>query len=338
MITIALNGFGRIGRTFLRTIMLNATARKHIKIAVINIGPATIDSVAHMFKYDTIMGTFPGTVTTKQHKLIINSTPPIDIIAEVDPDKLDWKRYKIDWVVDATGHFTTRDKAELHLAAGAKHVLITAPAKREDVAIIPGVNISSFNPKKDRIVSLGSCTTNAFITMLKVLDDAFGIGDGFMTTTHAYTNTQVLLDVESDDIRRSRAAALNMIPTSTGASSMIDKVMPQLKGTIHAIAIRVPISIVSLIDFTFTAEKKLSVAAINKAFISASKKSMHAILDFTMEPLVSSDYAQSPFSVTIDGPLTAVQGKMGKVFGWYDNEWGYSSRLTDFLLYVAALH
>lgn len=337
MITIALNGFGRIGRTFIRTIVLNPQARKHIKIAAINIGPAKKEYVAHMFKYDTIMGTFPGTVTMKKNKLVINNSIHIDIITELDPKKIAWNHYKVDWVVDATGHFTTKEKATVHLASGARHVLITAPAKGEDAAIIPGVNMTSFNPKKDKIVSLGSCTTNAFVTMLKVLDDAFGVRDGFMTTTHAYTNSQVLLDVEDDDLRRSRAAALNIIPTSTGASSMVGKVIPNLDGKINAISIRVPVGIVSLIDLTFTAHKKMSVASINKAFVHAAKKSMPHIMGFTMEPLVSSDYAQNSLSVTIDGQLTAVQGSMGKVFGWYDNEWGYSMRLVDFLVYVDSL-
>lgn len=335
MITIALNGFGRIGRTFIRTLMLDPRARKHIKVAVINIGPAKKEYVAHMFKYDTIMGTFDGSVTMRQNKLIIDKVA-IDIIAELDPHKINWSKYHVDWVIDATGHFTTKEKAVQHLDAGAHHVLITAPAKGEDVAIIPGVNMDAFNPKKDKVVSLGSCTTNAFMTMLKVLDDTFEIQHGFMTTMHAYTNSQVLLDVENEDLRRARAAALNIIPTSTGASSMVGKVIPRLAGKIDAIAIRVPVSIVSLIDLTFTAKKAMTAAAINKAFVASTKKSMKNLIAFTMEPLVSSDFAQSPFSVTIDGQLTAVQGTMGKVFGWYDNEWGYSMRLIDFLLYVVA--
>lgn len=334
MITIALNGFGRIGRTFLRTIVLNPTARKHIKIAAINIGPAKMEYVAHMFKYDTIMGTFPGTAIMKKNKLIINDAITIDIIAQLDPAKINWHHYKVDWVIDATGHFTTKEKALSHIKSGARHVLITAPATGEDASIIPGINMDSFNPQKDKIVSLGSCTTNAFMTMLKVLDDVFDIQEGFMTTLHAYTNSQVLLDVEGEDLRRSRAATLNIIPTTTGASKMVGKIMPTLKGKIHAIAIRVPVGIVSLIDLTFTTAKKLSVDSINKAFMNASKKSMKHLMDFTMEPLVSSDFAQNPFSVTIDGQLTSVQGSMGKAFGWYDNEWGYSMRLVDFLIYV----
>lgn len=336
MLTIALNGFGRIGRTFIRTIVLDARARKHIKIAAINIGPAKKEYVAHMFKYDTIMGTFPGSVTMKKNKLVINDSITIDIIAELNPQKIDWRTYKVDWVVDATGHFITKEKAMAHLHSGAKHVLITAPASGEDAAIIPGVNMASFDPKKDKVVSLGSCTTNAFMTMLKVLDDAFTIQEGSMTTLHAYTNSQVLLDVESDDLRRARAAALNIIPTTTGASKMVGKVMPKLEGKINAIAIRVPVGIVSLIDLTFITAKKLSTTTINNAFIHASQQSLHNIMGFTMEPLVSSDFAQNPLSVTIDGQLTYAKGTMGKAFGWYDNEWGYSMRLVDFLLYVAS--
>jgi glyceraldehyde 3-phosphate dehydrogenase len=336
MIAIALNGFGRIGRTFIRTIVLDPNALKQIKIAVINIGPAKIENVAHMFMYDTVMGKFPGTVTMQGKQLIINDIA-IDIIAELDPQKINWKQHNIDWVVDATGKFTAREGAQKHLDAGAAHVLITAPAKNEDIAIIPGVNESQFNPNKDRIVSLGSCTTNAFVTMVKVVHETFGIQDAFMTTMHAYTNSQVLLDVEGEDLRRSRAAALNIIPTTTGASKMLGKIFPDLANKIHALAIRVPVAVVSLIDLSFTAKKPISIDAINGAFIKASTSSLKGIVGFTKEPLVSSDFIGSPFSVVIDGALTDVVGSMGKVFGWYDNEWGYSERLKDFLLYVSTL-
>lgn len=337
MITIALNGFGRIGRNFLRTILIDPKAVAKIKVAVINIGPAQLDMVAHMFKYDSIMGTFPGTVQMKNNQLIINNTIAIDVIAECNPGDIAWQAYNIDWVVDATGCFTHRNEAKKHLESGAKYVLITAPATEEDISIIPGVNEKAFNPKKDRIVSLGSCTTNAFITTLKILQDSFVIKEGFMTTIHAYTNSQVLLDVEDKDLRRSRAAALNIIPTTTGASKMVGKVMPELNGKINAIAIRVPVSIVSLIDLACVVERPISKNSINEAFINAANSSMKGIMGFSMEPLVSSDYSGSPFSVTIDGLLTDVQHNMVKLFGWYDNEWGYSMRLKDFLLYVSTL-
>lgn len=337
MITIALNGFGRIGRNFIRTIVLDPTALEKIKIAVVNVGPAEISSVAHMFKYDSIMGTFPGNARMNGNQLIINETLVIDIIAECDVEKINWRKYNIEWVVEATGCFTQRDQAECHLKAGARYVLITAPAQQEDIAIIPGVNENKFNPQKDHIVSLGSCTTNAFITTLKVLHDSFGITAGFMTTIHAYTNSQVLLDVEDSDLRRSRAAALNIIPTTTGANKMIDIIFPELAGKVHAMAIRVPVAVVSLIDLTFIAERPISIDHINTSFLKASENAMKGIIGFSDEPLVSSDYARSPFSVTIDSQLTDVEENMGKVFGWYDNEWGYSMRLKDFLLYVSSL-
>jgi glyceraldehyde-3-phosphate dehydrogenase type I len=335
MIQIAINGFGRIGRNFLRAVMQDKTAEKQLDIAVINIGPANPESVAHMFKYDSIMGTFLGSVEMDSSSLVVNGKP-IKIIAECDPSKIDWRSYKIDWVVESSGHFTKREQAQLHLDAGAPYVLITAPANDEDVAIIPGVNEEKFDPKTDHIVSLGSCTTNAFIPTLKVLHDAFGIERGFMTSIHAYTNSQVLLDVDDSDLRRSRAAALNIIPTTTGASKMLDKVMPELKGKVAAVAIRVPIAKVSIIDLTFSTKKPMTPETINNQFLKAASSNMAGILSVSMEPLVSSDYAGSPFSVTIDGELTKTVGStMGQVFGWYDNEWGYSMRVMDFLLYAS---
>ncbi len=334
MITIAINGFGRIGRSLLRILLQDKKAHEQIKVAVINVGPANPDFVAHMFQYDSIMGTFAGSVETKNNILTINGTS-IKIISEPDPSKINWKQYGIDWVVEASGCFTHRDKAKLHLDAGAAHVLITAPAKGEDIAIIPGVNEDKFNPQKDRIVSLGSCTTNAFIPTLKILNETFGITSGFMTTIHAYTNTQVLLDVDDTDLRRSRAAALNIIPTTTGASKMLDKIMPELAGKVDALAIRVPVAVGSLIDLSFQTESPITPESINAAFTKAAQTSMRGIVAVSMTPLVSSDYLGSEFSVIIDGLLTKTVGSMGKVFGWYDNEWGYSTRLKDFLMYVS---
>jgi glyceraldehyde 3-phosphate dehydrogenase len=316
-----------------RILLTDPRARKHITIGAINIGPAHIEHTAHLFKYDTIMGTFAGSVTMKGSSLIINDVS-IPIIAQVDPQKIGWRTYDIDWVVEATGHFTTRERAQYHITAGAHAVLITAPATHEDVAIIPGINEHQFNPARHTIVSLGSCTTNAFIPMLKIIDDAFGITHGLMTTTHAYTNSQVLLDIEGEDLRRSRAAALNIIPTTTGASSMLDKVMPSLAGKIKASSMRVPVGIVSLIDLSFCSSKSLTAKAINTAFIEASHGALKNIVAWTDVPLVSSDYQGNSFSVTVDGQLTDAVGTMGKVFGWYDNEWGYSSRLKDFLVYA----
>lgn len=334
MLRVAINGFGRIGRSFLRCILKDPIAREHLEIVAINIGPALPSFTAHMFKYDTLMGTYPADVRLDGDELVIDNYR-IKIIAQMDPRLTNWCNMDIDWVVECTGVFTHREGAAKHLQAGAKHVLISAPAKDEDVAIIPGVNETMFDASAHKIVSLGSCTTNAFMTMLKALNDTVGIKRGFMTTVHAYTNTQVLLDVSDKDLRRSRAAALNTIPTTTGAAKMLSKVIPELDGKVSAMAIRVPVGKVSLIDLTFEANTDLSIDVLHAAFKNASENSMKGILDLTMEPLVSSDFSCNDHSVIIDGLLTQVNGNMGKVFGWYDNEWGYSMRLKDFLLHVA---
>jgi len=334
MINVVINGFGRIGRNFLRTFLQDKNAQKKMKIVAINIGPTGLDAVAHMFKYDTLLGTYPGDVRIQNNELKIDDFR-VRIIAETDPEKVHWHKYYVDWVVDATGRFTHRKGAQLHIDSGAKKVLITAPAENADVTIIPGVNDSDYNPAKDSIVSLGSCTTNALAPTLKVLHEQFEITAGFMTTIHAYTNTQVLLDVERPDLRRSRAAALNIIPTTTGATKVIGKLMPALAGCLGGTAVRVPVAKVSLIDVAFLAKKEITPERINKAFKKASKNSLKNILDISFSPLVSSDYSANNNSVVIDGLLTDVYCKLGKVFGWYDNEWGYSVRLKDFLVSVA---
>lgn len=333
MINVAINGFGRIGRNFLRALLSNNTASKKITVSVINIGPAKLDMIAHMFKYDTLLGTFPETVSYENGFLFIGDHK-IAIIAEVDPKAIDWKKYHVQWVVESSGQFTSRDRAELHIHAGAPYVLISAPAKGEDISIIPGVNENDFNPQKDKVVSLGSCTTNAFVPMLKLLDDAFGIAQGFMTTIHAYTNTQVLLDVEDSDERRSRAAALNIIPTTTGASKMVGKLLPNLEGKVDAVAIRVPVAKVSLIDLVIHATSSLTPEGVNTVFKKASEGALKGIVGYSQEPLVSSDYSGDNHSVTIDAQLTKTNDRMAQLFGWYDNEWGYSMRLVDFLLHV----
>ncbi len=329
---VAINGFGRIGRSFLRCV--EQDAKNSFEVVAINIGSSQAEYVAHMFKYDTLMGKFQGDVAIHGDELVIDGHR-IKIITELDPEKLPWKQMNIDWVVDCTGKFTHRDGAQKHIAAGAQRVLISAPAHDEDVAIIPGVNQELFNPAEHKIVSLGSCTTNAFMPTLKVLDDAFGIVRGCMTTTHAYTNSQVLLDVEAKDLRFSRAAALNIIPATTGASKMLSKILPHLADKVLAKAMRVPVGKVSLIDLVFTTQKELSVEAIHDAFKHAAQNKMKHIVALTMEPLVSSDFSGDPHSVIIDGLLTTTNGTMGQVFGWYDNEWGYSVRMKDFLEFVS---
>ena len=257
---------------------------------------------------------------------------PYSSFAERDPACAPWKELAIDWVVESSGLFTQRSGAQKHLDAGAGAVLITAPAQDEDVAIIPGVNDDMFDPEKHTIVSLGSCTTNAIIPMLKMMHESFGVVSGAMTSIHSYTNTQVLLDTQAGDLRRSRAAALNIIPTTTGATKMLKKVMPELDGKVSGVAVRVPVAKVSIIDLSFVAQKPISVNAIHEVCKKYAQGSMQGFVDLSMEPLVSSDYSGTHYSVVIDGLLTNVQENLANIFGWYDNEWGYSVRLKDFLV------
>lgn len=332
MLRIAINGFGRIGRNFLRTILDDKKAASQLTVVAINVGPASIDAVAHMFKYDSLMGTYEGTVTLENGYLVID-TLRIQILAEADATKLPWNKLAIDWVVDCSGKFTHRQDAQKHIDAGAGAVLISAPAHDEDVTIIPGVNDHLFNKSKHKIVSLGSCTTNALLPMLKVINDDFIIEHAVMTTVHAYTNSQALLDIEGKDLRRSRAAAINIIPTTTGAMKVAGKVIPELRGKLEGMALRVPVPKVSIVDLVFKTKKPISVEAINNAFLKAAQGSMKNIMKFTTEPLVSCDFNNDSHSVIIDSLLTTVTGQnLGKAFGWYDNEWGYSCRLRDFLM------
>jgi glyceraldehyde-3-phosphate dehydrogenase type I len=333
MKAIAVNGFGRIGRNFVRAVLQDKEAHKKINITAINIGPEKLEFVAHLFQYDTLMGTYPGKVLQKNDYLLIDDHV-IHLLAQPDPCNIDWKQFNIDWVVECTGHFTTRQGAEKHLKAGAKKVLISAPAHDEDITIVPGVNDNQFDKNKHHIISLGSCTTNAFIPLAKLMHDAFAIQTGFMKTVHAYTNSQVLLDVQAKDLRSSRAAALNIIPTSTGSATMLAKLLPDLDKKIACSALRVPVGKVSLIDFSFVAHKPISVEKIHNIITTASHKKMLGIVDLTFAPLVSSDFNGNSFSVVVDGSLTQVIGTSANLFGWYDNEWGYSERLKSFLLHV----
>lgn len=331
---VAINGFGRIGRSFLRTVLADSKAMQVINVVLINVGPADVTKVAHMFKYDSIMRTFAGDVRYEQDTLIINNKE-IKLVAITDPKQYNWKQHDIDWVVDASGKFASQKLSNVHIQAGARHALITAPCKGDVVTIVPGVNIQQFDRDKDKVVSLASCTTNALMPMLKVIHDQFQVEQAFMTTVHAYTNSQVLLDLESKDVRKGRAAALNIIPTSTGASAMVGQLMPSLRGKVQAMALRVPVADVSLIDLTVHCAKELSAQIINDACKQAASNELKGIMLCTNEPLVSSDYIGNAHSVIVDMPLTQASGLAAKLFGWYDNEWGYSSRLKDFLLYTA---
>ncbi|MBA3751826.1 type I glyceraldehyde-3-phosphate dehydrogenase [Candidatus Dependentiae bacterium] len=333
---IALNGFGRIGKNFLRSVLSDKKALSILQVVVINVGKGDPEAAALAFKYDSLMGTYPGAVSYSQGKLHIDDVS-IAVVRELDPSKAPWKNYSIDWVVEASGHFTSREGASKHIESDAHNVLITAPAKDEDITIIPGVNLSAYKKESHKIVSLGSCTSNALFLMLKVLNDSFGIIQASMTTVHAYTNTQPLLDVDSSisDLRRGRAAALNIVPTTTGAMDVVGRLMPELSGKIFGCSLRVPVAKVSLIDCTAFLGTSLTKESVNKAFLDASKTVMKGLIEYTDLPLVSSDYSGNGHSVVIDSLMTQAQGNFAKVFGWYDNEWGYSERVKDFLLFVA---
>jgi len=336
MINVAINGFGRIGRSFLRAVLQDKIATEKLKIVAINVGPANAEHTAHMFKYDTVMGTFSGEVKMQNGALVIDGYK-IKLISQLDPCQANWDKLSVDWVLEACGKFTDREGASKHFDGGAKAVLISAPAKNEDVTIIPGINDAAFDKTKHKIVSLGSCSTNALVPMLKVLHDQFVVEHAFMTSIHAYTNTQVLLDVEHKDLRRARAAALNIIPTTTGATKVLEKVFPELQGRVGGKAVRVPVADVSLIDLVFTTKKPFSLEWVQKAFETAAQGPLKNILAVTNEQLVSCDFIGNSHSVTIDLSLSDVRGNIGKVFGWYDNEWGYSVRLKDFLVRVSSL-
>jgi glyceraldehyde 3-phosphate dehydrogenase len=328
---IAISGFGRIGRNFLRVLLQDKQALEKLKVVAINIGPANPHFIAHSFKYDTLLGIYPGFVDMEGDTLIIDDKR-IKILTETDPEKLSWADLGIDWVVESSGFFTDKVGAQRHCKAGAKGVLISAPSKDPDAMVIMGVNEDTFDKSKDTIVSAGSCTTNALVPVLKVLDDTFGIESAYMTTVHSYTNNQVLLDVERSDVRRARAAALNIIPTTTGAIEVVGKVLPKLNGKIEGCSLRVPVAKVSLIDLAFVAEKPMTTESIHKAFQKAQDGTMAGVLALTDQPLVSVDFSQNDNSVIVDGLLTKVTKTLGKVFGWYDNEWAYSCRLKDFLV------
>ncbi len=328
---IAVNGFGRIGRNFLRAFLGDPVACQKAQIVAINIGPSNPHFVAHSFKYDTLLGVYPGSVSMEDDMLVIDGHK-IKILAHTDPTSLPWKALAIDWVVEATGKFVKKSEAQKHCTAGARAVLISAPCQDADALVIMGVNESDFDRDQHTIVSAGSCTTNALVPLLQVILSSYKIQAAYMTTVHAYTNDQVLLDVDHKSLRRGRAAALNIIPTTTGASSVVTKVFKELEGKIEGCALRVPVSKVSLCDLSFVVDRPLKKDELNKLFEKAQTTSLKGILSYTQEPLVSADFSNNPHSVIIDGQMTEAVGTLGKVFGWYDNEWAYSCRLKDFLI------
>ena len=328
MINVGINGFGRIGRNFFRASLA------HPEINIVGINDLTPNkTLAHLLKYDSILGRLGLEVTFTEDSLTIDGKE-IKVFSERDPANLPWAALKADIVIESTGHFTKAADAGKHIAAGAKKVIISAPASDEDITIVMGVNHENYNPASHHIISNASCTTNCLAPMAKVLQDNWGIVKGFMTTIHAYTNDQVILDFPHSDLRRARAAAINMIPTSTGAAKAIALVLPELKGKLDGYAMRVPLPTGSATDLTVELAKEASVAEINAAMKAAAEGSLKGYLTYTEDPIVSSDIVTDPSSCIFDSGLTKVIGNQVKIVGWYDNEWGYSNRLIDLVSYV----
>jgi glyceraldehyde 3-phosphate dehydrogenase len=326
---IAINGFGRIGRQSLKAIL-----ERYKEIEVVAVNDITDSKTnAHLFKYDSTYGVYPGEVKATENSLVIDGRE-IKVLCEKDPVKLPWKALNVSLVIESTGIFTDGQKAKAHLEAGAQKVIITAPAKNEDITIVMGVNENAYEPSKHHIISNASCTTNCLATAAKVLDDAFGLDKGLMCTVHSYTNDQRILDLPHKDLRRARSAGLNIIPTTTGAAKALGLVMPSLKGRFDGYALRVPTPTVSVVDFTAVLKKSASVESINQAFKEAASSRMKGILDYTEEPLVSMDFKGNSNSSIVDGLSTMAVENLVKIVAWYDNEWGYSCRVADLVNYV----
>jgi glyceraldehyde 3-phosphate dehydrogenase len=332
-IKVSINGFGRIGRCILRIIAGNAKAFSDIDVVSIN-DLTDAKTLAHLFKYDSVFGIFEGTVSNTADSIIINGKG-IKIHSEKDPGSLPWKAEGIDVVVESTGRFRDKAKCMAHISAGAKKVIITAPAKEEDITIVLGVNDDKYDKNNHHIISNASCTTNCLAPVVKVIHDKFGIQKGHMTTIHSYTNDQRLLDLPHDDLRRARAAALSMIPTSTGAAKAISLVMPELKGKLDGNSIRVPTPDVSVVDFVCVVKENVTMEKVNAALKEAANSKLKGILQFCEEELVSIDFLGNNHSSIIDAPSTKViDGNLVKVLSWYDNEWGYSSRVVDLIKFI----
>jgi len=329
MLKVGVNGFGRIGRNFLR-----ASLESGANFEIVGINDLTDNAtLAHLLKYDSILGRLKQPVTFTDTTITVGGKT-ISVSAERDPANIPWGKLGVDVVVESTGIFTKAADAQKHINAGAKKVIISAPATDEDITIVMGVNHEKYDPAKHNIISNASCTTNCLAPMAKVLNDEFGIVRGLMTTIHAYTNDQVILDFPHKDLRRSRAAALSIIPTSTGAAKAISLVLPELKGKLDGYALRVPVPTGSATDLTVELAKEVTVAEINAALKKASNGSLKGYLSYTEDPFVSADIVTDPSSCILDAGLTKVIGTTVKVVGWYDNEWGYSNRLVDLIQYI----
>jgi glyceraldehyde 3-phosphate dehydrogenase len=331
-IRVGINGFGRIGRNFFRAV--KAQKADIDFVAANDLG--SVATMAHLLKHDSVMGRFQGEVKEHADGIEVDGDV-IRILAERDPAKLPWGDLGVDVVIESTGFFTTREAAAAHLDAGAPRVIVSAPATNADNTFVVGVNEDTFDPAKDLVVSNASCTTNCFVPMIKVLDDAFGVEKGLMNTIHAYTGDQQLVDGPHSDLRRARAAAINVVPTSTGAARATGLVLQAMQGKLDGTSLRVPVPTGSITDFTGILKTEVTVEAVNQAFQQAAGEGrLKGIVAYSEEPLVSSDIVGTPYSVTFDAGLTMAMGNLVKVLGWYDNEWGYSNRLVDIALIVGA--
>ena len=327
---IAINGFGRIGRNLLRAI------RKYdLDVQVVAVNDLTDPvTLGHLTKYDSVHGRFPGEVRVEGASIVIDGTP-IAVLSERDPAALPWGDLGVDVVVESTGFFTERDKAAKHLEAGARKVIISAPAKNEDITIVMGANEGDYDPQQHHVISNASCTTNSVVPMAKVLHESFGIAQGLMTTVHAYTGDQRIHDAPHEDLRRARAAAVSIIPTTTGAAKAAALALPELKGRLDGMALRVPIPDGSVTDLTLLLEREVTVAEINAAMRAAAEGPLKGILEYCEDPIVSIDVVGNPHSCVFDSLATMASGRLVKVLGWYDNEWGYSVRLAHLTALVA---
>jgi glyceraldehyde 3-phosphate dehydrogenase len=330
---VGINGFGRIGRSFWRAANASDSDRGIEIVAANDLGD--VATMAHLLKYDTVLGTLPHDVSVSGDTIQVGAKS-IKILAERDPAKLPWRDLGVDVVIESTGRFTTGPTARAHLEAGAKKVIISAPAKEEDITIVMGVNDDAYDPEKHNVLSNASCTTNCVAPMAKVLLDNFGIVKGLMTTIHAYTNDQVILDFPHKDLRRARAAAQNIIPTTTGAAKATALVLPELKGKLDGMAMRVPVPDGSVTDLVVELNREVTKDEVNAAFKAAAEGPLKGFLYYTEDQIVSSDIVGSPASCTFDSSLTMAFGSTVKVIGWYDNEWGYSNRLVDLTALVAS--
>ncbi|MDD5126824.1 MAG: type I glyceraldehyde-3-phosphate dehydrogenase [Dehalococcoidales bacterium] len=329
---IGINGFGRVGRQFVRA--ARQFHSKELEIVVVNDLTDTRTN-AHLLKWDSNYGRFPGEITTKDDAIIVDGSE-IKVIATKDPAAIKWQDYGVSIVIESTGLFTDGTKAAAHFQGGAKKVIISAPAKNEDITIVLGVNENMYDPTKHKVISNASCTTNGIAPLVKVLHQSFGVAKGLMTTIHSYTNDQRILDVYHKDLRRARAAALSIIPTTTGAAKAVTQVIPDLKGKIHGLAFRVPTPTVSVVDFVADLNKEVTKEQVNEAFKTAAAGALKGIIEYCEEELVSIDFKGNSASTIVDAPSTMViAGNMIKVLAWYDNEWGYSCRLADLAAYVA---